>query len=84
MPSAECLELIEQACVDLDLVGLNWSTFGKRLRGSWRATTVPLTDLRSAPDEHGVRLGFRLPAGSYATVLLRRLLEGQWVFPYSQ
>ena len=83
-PAHQCLDLVRRACADLDLEALDWSRFGKRLRGAWRPTTVPLNDLEAVNDEDGIRLGFSLPAGAYATVLIYRLLEGQWVFPYSQ
>jgi len=83
MPTDQCLELVEKACADLGLDGLDWSCFGKRLRGAWRATIVPLNELQSVRDGDAIRLGFSLPAGSYATVLLRRLLEGKWIFPFN-
>ena len=82
-PTGQCKELVRKACADLDLEALDWSCFGKRLRGAWRATVVPLKGLQSEYDGDAVRLGFSLPAGSYATVVLRRLLEGQWVFPFN-
>ena len=83
-PAHQCLDLVYRACADLDLEALDWSRFGKRLRGAWRPTVVPVNDLEAASDVDGVRLRFSLPAGAYATVLIRRLLEGRWVFPYSQ
>ena len=82
-PTGQCEELVRKACADLDLEALDWSCFGKRLRGAWRATVVPLKGLQSEHHGDAVRLGFSLPAGSYATVVLRRLLEGQWMFPFN-
>lgn len=56
--------------------------FGKLLSGTRRYTLVHIDDLTAAVEPDGVRLAFTLPAGSYATVLLRELthsdtLEGE-------
>jgi tRNA pseudouridine13 synthase len=47
--------------------------FGKLLAGTRRHNLVYLDDLAGAVEAEGVRLTFTLPAGSYATVLLREV-----------
>ena len=49
--------------------------FGKLLQGTRRHNLVYLDDLGAAVEPEGVRLTFTLPAGSYATVLLRELTK---------
>lgn len=46
---------------------------GLRMRGGRRALRVPVEDPRFEDDAGAVVLGFRLPPGSYATVLFERL-----------
>jgi tRNA pseudouridine13 synthase len=45
------------------------------LRQERRALRVPVPDLVVTPDEAGLRLTFSLPAGAYATTLLRELIR---------
>jgi tRNA pseudouridine13 synthase len=47
--------------------------FGKLLAGTRRHNLIYIDDLAGAVEPEGVRLTFTLPAGSYATVLLREL-----------
>ena len=82
-PEGRCAELLSEALSELGLDGVDWAGFGKRLRGSWRSLWVPLCDLSAELDEGAVLLQFSLPAGSYATVLVQRLLEDDWIFPRS-
>ncbi len=49
--------------------------FGKLLQGTRRHNLVYLDDLTAAVEPEGVRLHFTLPAGSYATVLLREITK---------
>ncbi len=49
--------------------------FGKLLQGTRRHNLVYVEDLAAAVETDGVRLTFTLPAGSYATVLLRELTK---------
>jgi tRNA pseudouridine13 synthase len=49
--------------------------FGKLLQGTRRHNLVYVEDLAAATEPEGVRLTFTLPAGSYATVLLRELTK---------
>jgi tRNA pseudouridine13 synthase len=49
--------------------------FGKLLAGTRRHNLIYLDDLNAALEPEGVRLTFTLPAGSYATVLLREITK---------
>lgn len=49
--------------------------FGKLLQGTRRHNLVYLEGLSAAPEPAGLRLTFTLPAGSYATVLLREIMK---------
>jgi tRNA pseudouridine13 synthase len=49
--------------------------FGKLLAGTRRHNLVYLDDLAAETEPDGVRLTFTLPAGSYATVLLREITK---------
>jgi tRNA pseudouridine13 synthase len=49
--------------------------FGKLVLGTRRHNLVYLDDLASAWEPDGLRLSFTLPAGSYATVLLREVMK---------
>ena len=49
--------------------------FGKLLMGTRRHNLVYLDDLAAAWEPDGLRLNFTLPAGSYATVLLREVMK---------
>jgi tRNA pseudouridine13 synthase len=51
--------------------------FGKLLPGTRRHNLVYLDDLAAAREPEGVRLTFTLPAGSYATVLLREVMKAE-------
>jgi tRNA pseudouridine13 synthase len=50
--------------------------FGKLLSGTRRYLFVHVPDLAAISEPDGVRLAFTLPAGSYATVLVRELTHG--------
>jgi tRNA pseudouridine13 synthase len=50
--------------------------FGKLLSGTRRHNVIYLDDFGAAYEADGVRLNFTLPAGSYATVLLREVMKG--------
>ncbi len=49
--------------------------FGKLVQGTRRHNLIYLDDLAATTEEQGVRLSFTLPAGSYATVLLREVTK---------
>jgi tRNA pseudouridine13 synthase len=50
--------------------------FGKLMNGTRRFALVHVEDLTGVIEPEGVRLEFTLPAGSYATVLVRELSHG--------
>jgi tRNA pseudouridine13 synthase len=49
--------------------------FGKLLQGTRRHNLIYLDDLHAEVESVGVRLRFTLPAGSYATILLREITK---------
>jgi tRNA pseudouridine13 synthase len=49
--------------------------FGKLLQGTRRHNLIYLDDLTAEQGAHGIRLTFTLPAGSYATVVLREIMK---------
>src|SRR5262249_61112149 len=53
----------------------SFAGFGKLMMGTRRHNIVYLDDLDSAWEPDGLRLSFTLPAGSYATVLLREVMK---------
>lgn len=57
------------------LTGASFKPFGKLLRGTRRFNLVYVDDLAAHLEPEGVRLTFTLPAGSYATVLLREVMK---------
>jgi tRNA pseudouridine13 synthase len=53
----------------------NFSGFGKLVQGTRRHNLIYIDDLAAAWEPSGLRLSFSLPAGCYATVLLRELMK---------
>jgi tRNA pseudouridine13 synthase len=51
--------------------------FGKLLMGTRRHNLVYVEDLAAESEPDGLRLTFTLPAGSYATVLLREVMKAE-------
>ena len=61
---------LEQAVLEED--GLDKQTLAKaKLKGTRRRAVLRLEGLTITPEERGIRFGFALPKGSFATVLLR-------------
>jgi tRNA pseudouridine13 synthase len=60
---------------DAGLSAASFAGFGKLLQGTRRHNLVYVEDLTAAVEPGGVRLTFTLPAGSYATVLLREVMK---------
>jgi tRNA pseudouridine13 synthase len=63
------------ALADFQLTPTAFHRFGKLLQGTRRHNLVYVDDLSAAVEPEGVRLAFTLPAGSYATVLLREVMK---------
>jgi len=53
----------------------SFAGFGKLVQGTRRHNLVYIDDLSATREPSGLRLSFTLPAGSYATVLLRELTK---------
>jgi tRNA pseudouridine13 synthase len=62
-----------QVLHDARLTPAAFHGFGKLLQGTRRHNVIYLLDLEGTVTNEGVRLAFTLPAGSYATVLLREI-----------
>ena len=60
---------------DFGLSPASFDGFGKLVSGTRRHTLVYLDDLSAAWESDGLRLTFTLPAGSYATVLLKEVMK---------
>lgn len=60
---------------DNGMAPASFAGFGKLVLGTRRHNLVYLDDLAAAWEPDGLRLGFTLPAGSYATVLLREIMK---------
>jgi tRNA pseudouridine13 synthase len=58
------------------LTAISFHGFGKLLQGTRRHNLIYVDDLDAVGESEGVRLSFTLPAGSYATVLLREICKG--------
>jgi tRNA pseudouridine13 synthase len=66
----------EQAALTAFALGASsFDGFGKLLQGTRRHNLVYVPDLAAVVEGDGVRLSFTLPAGSYATVLLREIMK---------
>jgi tRNA pseudouridine13 synthase len=60
---------------DAGLTPQSFHGFGKLMAGTRRHNLIYLDDLAGVVEAEGVRLTFTLPAGSYATVLLREICK---------
>jgi tRNA pseudouridine13 synthase len=60
---------------DAGLTLASFQGFGKLVQGTRRHNLAYCDDLAAQVDTEGVRLTFSLPAGSYATVLLREIMK---------
>ena len=69
------------ALADAGLAPSNFLGFGKLLQGTRRHNLVYLDDLDASVAAGGVQLRFALPAGSYATVLLREVMKAEVADP---
>lgn len=60
---------------DAGLSLASFAGFGKLLQGTRRHNLVYFSDLAAAQEPDGVRLSFTLPAGTYATILIREITK---------
>jgi tRNA pseudouridine13 synthase len=65
----------EATLADAGLTRAAFHGFGKLMQGTRRHNLVYLDGLGATVEPEGVRLTFTLPAGSYATVLLREVMK---------
>jgi tRNA pseudouridine13 synthase len=66
----------EQAALSaFELTESSFNGFGKLLQGTRRHNLVYVDDLAADAETDGLRVSFTLPAGSYATVLLREFVK---------
>jgi tRNA pseudouridine13 synthase len=72
---AEARQREETVLADAGLTRDSFFGFGKLLQGTRRKNLVYLDDLQVNQETEGLRLCFSLPAGSYATVLLREFMK---------
>jgi tRNA pseudouridine13 synthase len=59
------------------LAPTSFAGFGKLVQGTRRHNLIYVDDLAAAWESAGLRVMFTLPAGSYATVLLREITKGE-------
>jgi tRNA pseudouridine13 synthase len=71
-PAAEREAVVLQAA---GLTTASFAGFGKLVMGTRRHNLVYVDDLSATREPEGLRLTFTLPAGSYATVLLREVMK---------
>jgi tRNA pseudouridine13 synthase len=74
---AEAAQREQAALSAFGLADSSFNGFGKLLQGTRRHNLVYLDDLAAVVEREGLRLSFSLPAGSYATVLLREIMKGE-------
>ena len=77
---AAAADAAEREAAVLREAGLSISAFGgfgKLVQGTRRHNLIYLDDLQAVPEAEGLRCTFTLPAGSYATVLLRELTKSE-------
>jgi tRNA pseudouridine13 synthase len=73
--AAEAAHREQQVLEEANVSPQAFLSLGKLSPGTRRHTIVYLDDLTAAEEPEGVRLTFTLPAGSYATVLLREIIK---------
>lgn len=73
--AATAAEREDKVLHDAGLTMQAFHGFGKLLSGTRRHNLVYVDDLAAQEEPDGVRLSFTLPAGSYATVLLREITK---------
>jgi tRNA pseudouridine13 synthase len=78
--AAEAAAQREQAALlAFELTDSSFNGFGKLLQGTRRHNLVYVDDLAADVETAGLRLSFTLPAGSYATGLLREFMKADGI-----
>ena len=73
--AAEAAAREEAVLCDGGVPPQSFAAFGKLLAGTRRHDLIYVDDLAATVEPEGVRVSFTLPAGSYATVLLREICK---------
>jgi tRNA pseudouridine13 synthase len=73
--STEAAQRESAALSAFELTESSFNGFGKLLQGTRRHNLVYVDDLAAVVEPDGLRLSFTLPAGSYATMLLREVMK---------
>jgi tRNA pseudouridine13 synthase len=73
--AADAAQREDAALRTLGLTPAAFTGFGKLLQGTRRHNLIYVEGLHAEMEPDGVRLRFTLPAGSYATVLLREIMK---------
>ncbi len=76
-PAGDAAERETSILAPANLTIDNFSGFGKLVQGTRRHNLIYVDDLTATWEPIGLRLIFSLPAGSYATVLLREIMKVQ-------
>jgi len=74
-PTEEALLLETKVCESFGFKQEVWKGFGKFLMGARRCLVYPISELNLGFETDGVRLSFSLPAGAYATQLIREITQ---------
>jgi tRNA pseudouridine13 synthase len=77
--AAVAAEREAKTLANADLTPASFNGFGKLLQGTRRHNLVFSDELAAGVESDGIRLSFSLPAGSYATVLLREIMKSDIV-----
>ncbi len=78
-PQEEALFLENQVMESFGFKQELWKGFGKFLIGARRCLVYPISDLNLSFEQDGIRLAFSLPAGAYATQLLREITQHETI-----
>jgi len=79
LPAGEPGELIVAILGELGLTQEDIKRFGRDARGTVRDLIIPLPDLELSEESGSLVLAFTLPAGSYATQLIREFTHGEFL-----
>ncbi|MSR32576.1 MAG: tRNA pseudouridine(13) synthase TruD [Gemmataceae bacterium] len=74
-PQEEALVLEQRVIGQFGFTPECWRQAGRFMTGARRPLSYPLSDIQWEKEVEGIRLSFTLPAGTYATQLLREIRE---------
>jgi len=82
-PEGEALEREERLLADAELTPAHFAKWKRIAPGTRRFLRVPVPSLVANAEDRTLHLEFTLPAGSYATILVREILKGDAPSPES-